>query len=297
MKDARQRVSANRENMVILHEMGHGYSEMMHFKFPVKRSGYEMNDRDKEKLKRRMAQQRKDAEERRQEQRENGIEIADKLPNNLTRTRKAIRVKALCNHWEYMVTFTQSPIFDRTDLRAFKRRVKTMIDRVNKRRKREGQPQVRFILVFELHADLKAWHMHGFLSGLTDAETRKFGLDEKMPDKVREMIQAGREVHSWLEYEKEIGWNTLVKITDPKGAALYATKYITKDAQRNASALGEHMYMCSRGLEEGKKRAGTLIAEPSIPADFGNEYVSIWRVENPEDMKTINQSIAWDRLT
>jgi len=295
MKDTRQGVSANRENMVILHEMGHGYSEMMHFKFPVRRSGYEMNDRDKEKLKRRMAQERKDAEERRQEQREKGNVIPDKLPNNLTRTRKSIRVKALCNHWEHMVTFTQSPIFDRTDLRAFKRRVKTMIDRVNKRRKREGQPQIRFILVFELHSDLKAWHMHGFLSGLDDTETRKFTENEKIPERVKEMLRSGREVRSWVEYEMEIGWNTLVKITDPKGAALYATKYITKDAQRNASELGEHMYMCSRGLDEGKKKAGTLIQEPTIPADFGNEYVSIWRIENPDEIQHLNQSIAWDR--
>jgi hypothetical protein len=284
MKDTRQRVSANRENMVVLHEMGHGYSELMYFKFPVRRSGFEMSERDKEKLKRRMAQQRK-----------NGIEIADKLPNNLTRTRKAIRVKALCNHWDYMVTFTISPTYDRTDLQAFKRMLAGKIKKLNTARSRAGQQLIKFLLVFELHADLKAWHMHGFISGLADEETRLFRTDEKIPVKVREMIQAGREVRSWLEYENEIGYNTMVRITDPKGAALYATKYITKDAQRNASALGEHMYMCSRGLEEGRKRAGTLIEEPSIPADFGNEYVAIWRLENPDEAITINQSIAWDR--
>jgi len=295
MIDTRQGVSPSRENMVILHEMGHGYSELMRFKFPVKRSGYEMSDEDRERLKMRMAQQRKDKEEYRQEQRAKGIEIIDKLPNNLTRTRKAIRVKAMCNPWEYMVTFTQSPKFDRNDLTAFKRRITGMIKRLNDIRRIKGNPLIRFLLVFELHADMKAWHMHGFLSGLDDTETRKFTENEKIPERVKEMLRSGREVRSWVEYEMEIGWNTLVKITDPKGAALYATKYITKDAQRNASELGEHMYMCSRGLDEGKKKAGTLIQEPTIPADFGNEYVSIWRIENPDEIQHLNQSIAWDR--
>lgn len=290
-------VSATRDNLIIHHVMKHGISEIVRLKFPVRRSGYEMTEAEREKLKARMALNKKLAQQRRDEQREQGEEVQDKLDTNLSRVRKQIRVLGCSNEWDWFVTLTQSAEKrDRYDLKAWKRDFRKLMVRINLRHKRQGIAPVKYLLVFEKHAD-GAWHMHGLMTGLTDAETRKFEFGDKLPDKIREKIRDGQDVREWTEYSKDFGWTVLDRVRSPEGVAKYVSKYITKDMQRMVSELGEYMYFRSQGLSKGRKRAGTLIREPMQPADFSNKYVSIWRLRNPDEASAFDESIAWDRPT
>lgn len=288
-------VSATRENLVIHHVMKHGISEIVYLKFPVRRTGYELTETEREKLKARMALNRLLAQQVRDELRGQGVEVQDKLDTNLSRVRKQIRVLGCSNEWDYFVTLTQSEkMRDRFDLRAWTKDFRRLIRRINTRHKRHGIEPVKYLLVFEKHVD-GAWHMHGLVSGLTDAETRKFQLDEKLPKEIRKKLQDGQDVRDWTEYSEEFGWTVMDRVRSPEGVAKYVSKYITKDMQRMVTELGEHMYICSQGLSKGRKRAGTLMREPMQPADFSNDFVSIWRLRNPDEVSAFNESIAWDR--
>ena len=84
---------------------------------------------------------------------------SDKLACSLSRTRRVILEKALCNPWTWFCTFTvDKDKFDRDDLAVFQKAFTQFI-----RDERKRGFQIAYLLVPELHKDMQNWHMHGFL--------------------------------------------------------------------------------------------------------------------------------------
>ena len=159
-----------------------------------------------------------------------------KLENNRSRALSTIRELALCNPWEYFCTLTISPEhYDRYNLKEYQKNLSEFIHSYN--RNCNECEKVKYLLIPEMHKD-GAWHMHGFLSGI----------------KKKDLYINDNGYLGWTSYEKRFGFISFSKIRDIDRAANYITKYISKDAAKNVTALGAHLYYASKNLN----RASTL---------------------------------------
>ena len=155
----------------------------------------------------------------------------EKLNNNLSRARSTIKELALCNPWDYFVTFTiDKSKHDRFNLDEYIKAVSEFIHTYNKRLPDEYK--VKYLLVPEKHKN-GAWHMHGFVKGIApkDLYTNSYGY------------------LTWRQYEEKFGFISMDVIRDKERAASYIQKYIAKDLDNNVTELNRHLYYCSKGLE------------------------------------------------
>lgn len=169
-----------------------------------------------------------------------------KLACSLSRTRKLLLEKALCNHWDWFCTFTlDKEKYKRDDLPKFRDDFTQFIRDERKR----GFP-LSYLLVPELHADLQSWHIHGFLCGTPELvsfkEWRKQG--NKVPSK---LITGGYYV--WPRYHNKFGFCSLGRIQSHVKSAFYISKYLSKDNARLVTSLGSKMYYPSHNLNTAVK--------------------------------------------
>lgn len=159
-----------------------------------------------------------------------------KLDNNISRAKKQILEKALCNDWDFFCTLTLSPKrYQRDDLKKF---IKDLGQLIRDSRKKY-QADIQYLLIPELHADGKNWHMHGLLKGLPfDC----IGIPEN-----REMSEKGYFI--WEDYNAKFGYCSIGAIKDQMRVSMYITKYITKDLSKAVTGLNSKLYYCSRGLK------------------------------------------------
>lgn len=192
-----------------------------------------------------------------------------KLQNSLSRSKRIVLELALCNEWEYFVTLT----FDAEKMNRY--RLEDICKRlgkwVNNYNSRKGA-KIKYLLIPEQHKD-GAWHLHGLLMGLPISHLRPFSLDERIPNRIKELLRAGRQIYDWPAYRQSFGYVTVEAIRDPLRCAAYITKYITKDLLRSAVSLNAHVYYSSHGLKRAELlRLGPVVKELEAP-DFENEYV------------------------
>ncbi len=165
---------------------------------------------------------------------EKGSVNTAKLDNNLSRAKSKVLDMALSNPWDYWCTFTiDKDKYDRYNLKAYYEDFSEFIHNYNRRT--ETPFKVRYLLIPERHQD-GAWHMHGFIKGirLNDLYINEHG-------------------HlAWRSYEKRFGFISMDKIRSQERTSFYSLKYMTKDASRNVSELGAHLYYCSKGLKRAK---------------------------------------------
>lgn len=199
-----------------------------------------------------------------------GTAHEEKLDCNIRRSRGKIQEYVMCNDFEYFVTLTlDKKKYDRYNLDKFRKDLSQFIKDKNKRRERK----IKYIFVPEEHKD-GAWHMHGFVMGLEPSDLRLFGLDEHIPDYIRNKLIKGQEVYEWGDYHKKFGFCDLEPIRDKKRAASYIRKYITKELASCVKEVGAHMYYCSRGLEKSKElKRGTVSAKYN--PSYVDEHVSV----------------------
>lgn len=157
-----------------------------------------------------------------------------KLTNNLTRAKSKINELALCNPWDFFVTFTIDPTkYDRYDLKSYYKDFSELIHNLNKYRTDENK--IKYLFIPEMHKD-GAWHIHGLLHGLHD--------DDLTVNKNGYL--------SWKKYEEKFGYISLSYVNDKERVASYIVKYITKDMEKNVTELGYHLYYASKGLKKAK---------------------------------------------
>lgn len=166
-----------------------------------------------------------------------------KLDASYSRARSVVLQLALCNEWEYFFTGTvDGKLRDRTDLFSFTHGLTQWIRDYRKK----GIP-LKFFFVFERHADLQAWHIHGMLSGLPESELGYF-VRGQHPDY---LVANG--YRNWPAYAKSFGYCSLGRIKDPIAAGFYITKYVSKElADRGNSGVRCHLYTCARGLKRAQ---------------------------------------------
>lgn len=174
----------------------------------------------------------------------------DRLDNNLIRAKSRVRELALCNDFDWFVTFTlDGSKHDRYDLAAFKKEMAQFIR--NQRRLKGGE--WRYLLIPEQHQD-GAWHMHGLMGGLPDGvvRTNANGYAELVP------------------MAKKFGFTSLSAVKDKRRVASYITKYLTKDFGAG-SEKNKHLFFSSQGLK-GKE----LVSEGALCGDFHFDYENDW---------------------
>lgn len=163
-----------------------------------------------------------------------------KLDNSISRTRKLILEKALCNPWEWFCTLTiDKNKYDRYNLKEFYKDFSQWL-----RDYRKKGYDLHYLLVPELHAD-NAWHLHGFFYGMPELESfsdvRKRG--EKVPDYL-----VYSDFYNWQPYQDKFGFCSFGRIKSPVRSAFYISKYISKDHSRMVTDLGAKMFYCNQGL-------------------------------------------------
>lgn len=157
----------------------------------------------------------------------------EKLSCNLARAKSKVQELALCNDWEYWCTFTISPDkYDRYNLKAYVRDFTEFIHNLNKRREKK----IRYLFIPEMHQD-GAWHIHGFIMGLSE----------------KDIIANYNGYLTWKQYNDKFGFMSMSKIEDLERCSSYALKYMTKDASKNVSELGNHLYYASQKLNVAER--------------------------------------------
>lgn len=188
----------------------------------------------------------------------------EKLAASLSRSRRVVLEKALCNEWDYFATFTISAAkADRTDLPTWW----TSFSQWLRDERRKGY-DIRFLIVPERHED-GSWHAHGLLAGVPEDQLITFReMDRRgyrspegrrLPQKLR---RSG--YYNWPGYQKKFGFCSLGKIKNPIACGFYITKYITKDADSMVRAVGLHTYYVSRGLNAATKHLDFFGRDPFV---------------------------------
>lgn len=180
----------------------------------------------------------------------------NKLSNNLSRAKTRLNELALCNAWDYFVTFTlDKEKYDRYNLKKFQKDFADMIHNYNKRCSDEDK--VKYILVPEQHKD-GAWHMHGLIKGI----------------KKKDLVLNNNGYITWKKYGDRFGYMSMDTIKDKEKVSSYILKYITKDSEKNVRELNAHMYYASKGL----KVAEVLMRSNTVEKKFN----FTWDWEHPD---------------
>ena len=213
-----------------------------------------------------------------------------RLSQSVSRTKSTIFELAMCNEFTHFCTFTQdnNKVENRFDLAQFRKDLSRYIRNQNRGR----QNKIEYLLIPEQHKN-GAWHMHGLIKGLTDADLREFSLKEKLPNKIRSALKEGKKIYNWEKIAKKFGYFTASPIDSHIACSKYITKYITKDIVENNLKSGAHSYFASQGLKRRELiYKGDYEKCPIDDWDFENEYVKVVFYDNIEDFGSVKSAKA-----
>lgn len=161
---------------------------------------------------------------------EPGWTIERKERENATRAKQKVYELARSNidSWQWFITLTFNPVYvDRDDYRACYARVRRLCERLT----RKG---CIYLFVPEHHKDGHSYHFHGLAGGDLPLEyAGEFG-----PNGYK------RPTYHLTAFP---GFTSVQPVDNPKRAATYITKYITKDLV-HLVPKGCHRYIASRSL-------------------------------------------------
>ena len=198
-------------------------------------------------------------------------ERPDRVACNIARARSRVRELALCNPWDYFVTFTLSPDkADRFDLRGYVKRFGEFVGNYRRVRARSG---FRYIFIPEQHKN-GAWHAHGLVRGIPP----------------RDLVRNANGYLDWPAYGTRFGYVSLDAIRDPVKVCAYITKYISKSFGATTRAPGEHLFYASQGLNE--KRTVCTVSSSGV-AEYEGEHCGItWVTDSDGVLYDLLQNLA-----
>lgn len=211
---------------------------------------------------------------------------AEKLDNNISRAKSKIFEYALCNDFDYFVTFTLSKDKrDRYNRAAF---IKDLSQDIRDCRKHYSL-DIQYLLIPEPHKD-GAWHMHGLIKGIPLEQLLLFTLEDKIPNRLREMIKKGHIIYNWPRYAEKFGFNTFEVVKSQVAVSKYITKYISKSLKADLSTEKEKkLYYPSRGLKTAQNvYHGLFNPEIELTMDFENDYVKTKMLNGIEYLRVID---------
>lgn len=168
--------------------------------------------------------------ERTEEEREHCINVS------LARTKNTIYNIARSHDWKWFVTFT----FNRTktDASDFKAVMKRMSRNMNNTQQRKC-PNLKYIVVPELHSDKTNYHFHGLFAGVDELQ---FVFSGKFDKQGRPIFNIPN--WSW-------GWSTATLVDDCGAASNYICKYITKETENYL--FGQRRYLSNASKTKSEK--------------------------------------------
>ncbi len=205
----------------------------------------------------------------------------EKLPENIRRAKSKVFELGLCNDFTYFctLTFSEKLVNDRYDLEGCMKSFCKWLNNYNYRRE---SAHVRYLLIPEPHQD-GAWHLHGLVSGVPNADLRFFRVDEHLPDSIRKELSKGHPVLQWTAYAKRFGYCTLSPIRSKDAVSKYITKYVTKDLGSAVKKLNAHLYYRSHGLNQKEllySAPDCVLPDP----DYTGTYSKIKNATSPEQL-------------
>jgi hypothetical protein len=199
----------------------------------------------------------------------------ERFENNISRAKNTILEIALCNQWDYFTTFTiDKKKYDRSNLKSY---YKAFSQYIRNYRRKTGTI-VDYLLVPELHKDLKSYHLHGLMKGLLLSDVVQHTNKRN----------ANKGYLEFLPYTRKFGFNTFSKIENPLACSLYMQKYITKDVGKIALDKGQKLFYASQGLQRAEVITKAPITKPitTLDFDFQNDFVSCVFANNMEVLQT-----------
>lgn len=188
-----------------------------------------------------------------------------KLASTYSRAKRTLLEYALCNEWDYFVSFTiNKEKQDRFNLDEWYSRFYELI----KYQSKAHGLKCKYVFVPERHQD-GAWHAHGLFKGNMDLvpfrEMAAQGLP--VPDRLR-----NSDYLNWPLYQEKFGFCSFGRIRDPVASAFYMTKYITKELANCVQDVGKHLYRHSQGLNRANKVGSMLVRSYYIDSLLTNKY-------------------------
>lgn len=162
------------------------------------------------------------------------------LVSSVNRTRQSIYSICRSNTWEYFVTLTFNPDkIDSTDYDTVVKSLSKYLEYI----KSKYSPELKYILVPELHADGKKFHFHGLFSNIGNLKLLDSGI-----------VKNGSVIYNIDSYKK--GFSTVSIVRDSLRASGYLLKYITKDLC--SVTKNRKRYWCSKNLNKPVVRLDTF---------------------------------------
>lgn len=169
---------------------------------------------------------------------------------SLSASKNRIYNIARSNKWEWFITLT----FDRnnndsSDYEIVTRRLNTFLSDLRKRK----CPDMKYLIVPELHADKEHYHFHGLISNVDNLRFCFSGKFDKKENPVFNILD-------W-----SYGFTTATQVKDTNRASSYITKYVTKDI--DLKLKNKKRYLCSRNIDR---------TEPDFMMMYEDDFLEVY---------------------
>lgn len=167
------------------------------------------------------------------------------LANSISRTKRKIYDLARSCEWEYFITLTgDSSKIDRTDFKLFMSKIRHWLQN----QRRDYAPNLKFLIVPELHKDGVSWHCHGLLADVGNmqfVDSGKCAVGKKAYDR-KGLYKDFPPIFNLSGYK--YGYSTAVRIHENINhrTEKYLIKYVTK--QSCILTKGCHRFYASKNL-------------------------------------------------
>lgn len=150
------------------------------------------------------------------------------LQVSLNRSKQQLIGICRANVWDYFITFTFNPrLVDSSNYEEVCQKAGKWMNNLKER----VCPDLKYVLVPELHKDGEHYHLHGLMANCKGLRLRVSGKFDKKGKLIYNMP-------AW-----RYGWNTATEVVHSGKVANYISKYITKDT--DGLLKGKKRYWCS----------------------------------------------------
>ena len=148
---------------------------------------------------------------------------------SLSKTKNTIYNIARSNEWKWFITLTLNPEkVDRSSYDECTKKLQNFLDNLRRR----YCPNLKYLIVPELHKDKTNYHFHGLLACCDELE---FLFSGKFDN-------SGKPIFNILQWS--YGFTTATLVEDTSRASSYITKYVTKETEQYLK--NKHRYYTNR---------------------------------------------------
>lgn len=165
------------------------------------------------------------------------------LSSATNRSKNKVYEYARANNWEWFVTWTFDPKkVNSTDYDLVTKKLRQWLNRM----KKDFAPNLKYIVVPELHSDGEKYHFHALMSntGRMKLDYSGYNCVGNYKFESTEDSGNGKPIYNLGNYK--YGWTTVTQVEDTHKVSFYISKYITKTLC--ALTKGKKRYWSSKNL-------------------------------------------------